>query len=245
MIESSKAILLRCIDFQESSKIITALSQSHGKISLIAKGAKKPKNKLAGLIEVGNILEVTYYYKHSRNIQTLSEASIIYQSLNFRKDFDRASILYSALELISQLVHENEENSQMFSFAHNFIQWLGEVEETHPSIFAYVQLRLAQIIGVGLIDQSSNENETVFLNISSGTLAMNPDTELAYKLTDKQALFLKMGLKSKNTEIFALDLARSELKQLIHHLDVYFKYHIDGYKDRRSDTIFEQMIQEQ
>tara|TARA_R110002124_G_scaffold274866_2_gene444932 strand:+ start:33737 stop:34471 length:735 start_codon:yes stop_codon:yes gene_type:complete len=244
MIESTKAILLRCIDYQESSKIITALSQSHGKIALIAKGVKKPKNKLAGVIEVGNILDVNYYYKPSRNIQTLSEASIVYQSLNFRKDFDRASILYSTLELISQLVHENEENIELFSFSHNFIQWLGEVEQTHPSIFAYVQLRLAQIIGVGLIDQSSAENETVFLNISSGTLGVNPDTELAYKLTDKQALFLKMGLKSKKAEIFTLGLVHSELKQLIYHLDVYFKYHIDGYKDRRSDIIFEQMIQE-
>jgi DNA repair protein RecO (recombination protein O) len=100
MISTSNAIILRCIDYQESSKIITALSETHGKISLIAKGAKKPKNKLAGVIEVGNILEVTYYYKPSRNIQTLAEASIVYQSLNFRKDFDKASILYSALELI-------------------------------------------------------------------------------------------------------------------------------------------------
>jgi DNA repair protein RecO len=245
MIETSKIIVLRCIDYQESSRIITALSQSHGKLSLIAKGVKKPKNKLAGVIEVGNILDVNYYYKPSRNIQTLSEASISYQSLNFRKDFERASILYSSLELISQLVHENEENDQMFSFVFNFINWLGEVENTHPSIFAYVQLRLAQLIGVGLIDQTSINSETVYLNISSGTLDVTPDTELAYKLTAKQALFLKKGVYSKNSEIFTIGLANSELKQLIHHLDVYFKYHIDGYKDRRSDTIFEQMTQEQ
>jgi len=244
MIVTSKAILIRSIDYQESSKIITALTQAHGKIALIAKGVKKPKNKLAGVIELGNILEVTYYYKSTRNIQTLSEASIIYQSLNFRKDFDRASILYSALELISQLVHENEENTELFLFAFNFIIWLGDVKKTPLSLLAYVQLRLAQIIGVGLIDETTKTNETVFLNISSGTIAMAPDTELAYKLTDKQALFLKMGLNTKNVEIFTIGLANSELKQLIHHLDVYFKYHIDGYKDRRSDKIFEQMIQE-
>lgn len=244
MISTSKAIILRSIDYQESSKILTVLSHVHGKISLIAKGAKKPKNKLAGVIEVGNILEVTYYYKASRSIQTLSEASIIYQSLNFRRDFDKASILYSALELISHIVHDNEENEKLFAFANNFIQWLGDVEDTHPSIFAYVQLRLSQIIGVGLINESEESNETVYLNISSGTLAAEPDSELAYKLTKKQALFLIMGLSSKNTDIFKIGLANSELKQLIHHLDVYFKYHIDSFKDRRSDIIFEQMKQE-
>jgi len=242
MISTSKAIIIRSIDYQDSSKIVTALSQIHGKISLIAKGVKKPKNRLAGVIEVGNILEVTYYYKASRNIQTLSEASIIYQSLNFRKDFNRASILYSSLELLSQLVHENEENNHTFAFAFNFIKWLGEIENVQPSIFGYVQIRLAQIAGIGLIDDLHDSNETVYLNISSGTLASQPDSELAYKLTHKQALFLRMALKSRNTEIFNIDLKNSELKQLIYHLDVYFKYHIEGFKDRRSDTIFEQMI---
>ena len=244
MISTSKAIVLRSIDYQGSSKIITVLSQLHGKIALIAKGVKKPKNKLAGTIEVGNILEVTYYYKASRSIQTLSEASIEYQSLNFRKDFERASILYSTLELISQLIHENEETTELFLFASTFIKWLGEIDTVTPSIFPYVQLRLAQIAGVGLIVQNIQDNETVYLNISSGTLTGNPDSELSYKLTGNQAEFLKMGVSSRNTEIFNIDFSNSELKQLIHHLDVYFKYHIDSFKDRRSDTIFEQMLKE-
>lgn len=164
--------------------------------------------------------------------------------MNFRKDFEKASILYSTLELISQLIHENEENDQLFLFASTFIQWLGDTEPVTPSVFAYVQLRLAQIAGVGLVVQNINENETVYLNISSGTLTENPDSELSYKLTKNQALFLKVGVNSRNTEIFNIDFANVELKQLIHHLDVYFKYHIEGFKDRRSDTIFEQMLKE-
>ena len=244
MILTSKAIVLRSIDYQGSSKIITVLCQSNGKIALIAKGGKKPKSKLSGTIEVGNILEATYYYKDSRSIQTLSDASILYQSLNFRKDFERASILYSTLELISQLTHENEENDELFLFSSTFIKWLGDVETVRPSIFPYVQIRLAQIAGVGLIVQNTQENETVYLNISSGTLTENPDSDLSYKLTKNQAMFLKVGVTSRNTEIFNIDFSNSELKQLIHHLDVYFKYHIDSFKDRRSDTIFEQMLKE-
>jgi len=240
MITTTKVIILRSIDYQDSSKILTVLSQLHGKISLIAKGAKRPKNKLAGLIEVGNILEVTYYYKSTRGVQTLTEASIDYQSLEFRKDFDRASVLYSSLELIAQLVHENEENQNIFAFSNNFIRWLGEVENVYQSLFAYVQIRLAQIMGVGLINEI-DEFETVYLNISSGRLAEQPDSELAYKLTEAQALFLNQATSSQSKEVFQIYFEEKELKQLIHHLDVYFKYHIEGFKDRRSDTIFEQM----
>ena len=41
MITNSKAIILRCIDYQESSKILTLLTPDHGKIAVIARGAKK------------------------------------------------------------------------------------------------------------------------------------------------------------------------------------------------------------
>ncbi|WP_018126666.1 DNA repair protein RecO [Balneola vulgaris] len=242
MITSSKTILLRSIDYQESSKIITVLCEKNGKVALMARGVKKPKNKLAGCIEVGNIIDVTYYYKPSRNIQTIKEASIGYQSLNFRKDFERASILYATLELIAQLTHENEENLEVFSFAESFIKWLGDSEFVHPSIFAYVQLRLSQIIGFGLIDDTTQENETVYLNISSGSIAHQPDSELSYKLTNLQSKFVTLVLNARNSEVFKLGLQNLELKKLINHLDVYFKYHLDGYKERRSDTIFEQMM---
>lgn len=116
MITHTQAIILKSVDYQESSKILTVLSQKHGKIALIARGVKRPKSKLAGVIDIGNILDVVYYYKPSRAVQSLTEASIQSGSMAFRKDFEKAAILYSVLELTGQLVHENEENEPLFSF---------------------------------------------------------------------------------------------------------------------------------
>ncbi len=242
MTTTSQIIILRCIDYQESSRIITVLSKEHGKIALIARGVKKRKNKLAGLIEVGNVLDVVYYYKASREVHTLSEASISYQSLSFRQDFEKASVLYATLELVSQIIHDNHENTEIFTFTKRFIEWLGEQEEPKVAVFPYVQIRLAQLIGFALVNNCENWDETVFLNISSGTLSNEPDSELSYKLTSRQSTFVLKALQSRRNDIFQLGLANRELKQLIYHLDVYFKYHIEGYKERRSDSIFEQMI---
>ena len=242
MTTTSQIIILRCIDYQESSRIITVLSKEHGKIALIARGVKKPKNKLAGLIEVGNVLDVVYYYKASREVHTLSEASISYQSLSFRQDFEKASVLYATLELVSQIIHDNHENTEIFTFTKRFIEWLGEQVEPKVAVFPYVQIRLAQLIGFALVNVCENWDETVFLNISSGTLSNEPDSELSYKLTSRQSTFVLKALQSRRNDIFQLGLANRELKQLIYHLDVYFKYHIEGYKERRSDSIFEQMI---
>ena len=242
MIAHTQAIILRVIDYQESSKILTVLSSEHGKIALIAKGAKKPKSKLAGILEIGAVLDVVYYHKQTRGVQTLTEASIHYSSDNFRKDFERAAILYSTLEIVSQLVHENEVNKPIFEFSLNFIKWLGDAEETYPSVFAYVQLRLAEISGIGLISGLSEIPNKAFLNVTSGNISEQAEDELSYKLTEAQTRFLILGMSSKSKNIFKAGLKNGELRQLVNHLDVYFKYHIEGYQERRSDSIFEQML---
>lgn len=43
MITHTQAIILKSVDYQESSKILTVLSQKHGKIALIARGVKRLK----------------------------------------------------------------------------------------------------------------------------------------------------------------------------------------------------------
>ena len=242
MIVQTRAIILKAINYQESSKILTVLTKEHGKIALIAKGAKKPKNKLAGILEAGNILDVVYYYKASRSVQTLSEASISYSSLTFRQQIERAAILYAVIELVAQLIHENEVNMPVFNFTETFIEWLGNEKDVHPSVFAYVQLRLAEITGIGLLQDVDSAEGAVFLNISSGNISQDAENELAYKLSPNQAQFLFKSLSGKNKRIFNVGLENEELKQLVHHIDVYFKYHVDGYQERKSDSIFEQML---
>ena len=244
MITHTKVVILRSVDYQESSKILTVLSEEHGKIALIARGAKKPRSKLSGLIDVGNILDVVYYYKSTRGVQSLTEASTVYNSINFRIDLEKAALLYAVLELVGQLVHEGEVNPGIFEFISKFIPWLGEEKALNPSIFAYAQVRCAEICGFALQNISESEDGDFFLNIASGTISNAIDSELSYKLTVIQSLFLKEVITSKSRDVLQMNLKKEELKQLIRHLDVYFKYHIEGYKERRSDIIFEQMLQD-
>lgn len=242
MIVHTKVIVLKVIDFQESSKILTVLSEEHGKIALIAKGAKKPKSKLSGILETGAVLDVVYYYKQSRGVQTLSEASIYYSDHSFRTDLEKTAILYATLELIGQVVHEHEVNEPVFDFVLTFIKWLGNSEETYPSLFAYVQIRLADIIGFGLVSTMEDIPENAYLNVTSGNLSEHSEDELSYKLTVAQTQFMILAMAGRNSKIFNVQFGNGELKQLVHHLDVYFKYHIEGYQDRKSDSIFEQML---
>jgi hypothetical protein len=161
----------------------------------------------------------------------------------------------ATMEMIDQLVHEKEASQDFFSFCENLIEWLDESDEDTAQIFPYVLLRLADISGIGLqADEVLSQTENIvdiqqylnqcpiYLNIDQGTLSFEPGMGVCYKLSVYQAQYLLFILNGKKKMIFRNPLPHSELKLLKHHLDVYFRHHIDGFRDRRTDSIFDQIL---
>lgn len=244
MIAHTSAIVLRTIDYSESSKIITIFSKEHGKIAVIARGAKKPKSKYANLLEVGNLLDVVYYYKASRSVQTLTEATYLEKTLNIRMDFEKMASMMSAMELINQLLHDNEVNHPLFNFTQNFLVWLNDIDINPANVFPYLQIRLVDLMGLGLQMEipEAESASTMYLNIDSGMVSPEKVSSHAYKLTKNQYNYMALTLQSRNSAVFSISFENGELKELVKHMDRYLKYHVEGLKSRTSDAIFEQML---
>lgn len=242
MIAHTAAIILKTVDYSESSKIVTLFSREHGKIAVIVKGAKKPKSKFTGLLEVGNLLDVVYYYKANRSVQTLTEATYLEKTLNLRLDFEKMATMMSALELITQLLHENEVNHPLFDFTKNFLIWLNETDVEPARVFPYLQIRLAELMGFGLQMEARNEEATQYMNLDSGLISPENISSHTYKLTKNQYLYIAGTLQARNSAVFSISFENGELKDLVNQLDRYLKFHVEGLKSRKSDAIFEQIL---
>lgn len=68
-----EAVTLRRLEYGEADRIVTLLTKSHGKISVIAKGVRRPKSKLAGGIEVFSVNSISYI-DNGRELKTLVSA---------------------------------------------------------------------------------------------------------------------------------------------------------------------------
>lgn len=244
MITKTEAIVLRTVEYQESSIIATLFTHKHGKIAVIAKGARKPKSKFSAFLVPGQMLEVVYYMKQTRQVQTLSDVSYLKKLDNIRMDLQKMALATITLELTSQLLHDNEVNEPLFQFLSVMLPWINKQDKVSRIMFPYIQIRLAQLLGIG-IQNVIEEHDSVnmgYINIESGTLSSQPVESEAVKLTPKQFHFVRESLKSMKSSIFDIDLSTNELKSLIDYLDKYFRYHIEGVKPRKSDAIFEQLL---
>ena len=77
MLISTNAIVLKKIQYGETSIICRMFTEDKGKVTVLAKGAWRPKNVSGPLLEPTNHLSIQYYHKDSRNIQILKNAGFI------------------------------------------------------------------------------------------------------------------------------------------------------------------------
>lgn len=243
MITKTEAIVLRTIDYQESSLIATLFTREHGKIAVIARGARKPKSKFAAFLVPGQFLEVVYYMKYTRSVQTLSDASYAAKLNNLRTDLQKMAVTVTTLELTAQVLHDNEVNEAVFDFLEKLLPWLNEQPTLSKQIFPYIQIRLSQLLGFGLQpDMQKIEGGVKYLNIQAGTLSEEQQGDDVIPLSEAQFAFVFKSLHSMSSSIFEMELNSQELRTLIEYLDKYFRYHVEGIKPRKSDRIFDQLL---
>jgi DNA repair protein RecO (recombination protein O) len=102
------AIILARTDYGEADRIITLLTPEQGKISLVAKGVRRIKSKLAGGIELFSVSQLTYLPGRS-NLGTLVSSRLIHHYRHIVKDINRTMLGY---DLIKQLHKATEDNPE-------------------------------------------------------------------------------------------------------------------------------------
>lgn len=242
MLLHSKAIVLRHIDFSETSRIVTVFSRDKGKFAIMIKGFRRPKSKYAGIVSYGSILDLIVYYKQTRSVQTLKEADTAQPVLKLQSDFEKMAMTINLLELIDLSTHEHEVNPDLYNFLERFLVWLNESDKSAKSLFPYLQIRIADLNGIGIQSASLDSYTTSWLNIIDGSIADFPNQGLSFKLKPIQKEYIQIALQGGTARLLKLNLTKLELKELINHLDVYLKHHIEGLRDRKSDQIFDQIL---
>lgn len=245
MITKTEAIVLRTIDFSESSLIASLFTRKHGIVSVIGKGAKRPKSKFASILVPGQVIECVFYFKTTRSVQTLSDVSFLKKLDSLRIDVQKMALTVTTMELVKQVLHDNEVNEFLFDFLVKLLIWINGRTDVSRKYFPYIQTRIIDYIGIGLQADENLETKLPargYMNIESGTLSNTTEGAHSINLSNDQFLFLKGILLKKKSSIFEKKIANSELTELIEHLDKYIRYHVESVKPRSSDHIFDQIL---
>lgn len=113
--ERIEAVVLRAVDFSETSRIVTFLSPVRGRLACMARGVKRPKSQLAALLDAFNRIELVYYWKDGRSVQLLADAALLDGYPALKADLEKSAYAAFPMELAGKAVHENEPCQDLYA----------------------------------------------------------------------------------------------------------------------------------
>jgi DNA repair protein RecO (recombination protein O) len=144
---SSPAILIRRLDYGDFDLILTFLSLERGKISLIAKSAKKSRKRFSGILELFSHLEIVVDTGKGRGLSVLQEADLKSPYSTIRNNIEKTSYASYWSELLYNWMEENQKQAYLYYLLKHALGQLDSGESAAAEISILFQMRLLHFSG--------------------------------------------------------------------------------------------------
>ncbi len=235
MLKKDQAVCLRKVDYSETSQVVTFFTRDSGKLSAIAKGAKRSKSPFDGPIESFAFGNIVFTQSHTDKLATLTEFLQKPVFLNLRKKLFNLNCALFAAELLDRFTRDGDPHPELFD---SFIRFLNDVqnaEDDFNSLGLLILFQLALLNEVGTrpvlnrctnckVSFTNNWRQTYFSSLANGLVC--PDCEQAF--ADKIKL-------SKNCAscLNDLKLITSTDKKTLDEIEKILVYHFTELMHRR------------
>ena len=158
-VEHQRAYIIHTRAFRDTSLLVDCYTQEHGRLSLIAKGARARKNKNRSLLQPFQLLSISWQGRG--NLKTLIDTESLSPPTLLKSHF-----LYSGLyvnELFLYLLPAEDAADDLFDRYHDFLAQLQEQKSLEPTLRQF-ELTLLETLGYG-IDFSADAHTSEPINL--------------------------------------------------------------------------------
>lgn len=143
--EVFRGVVLRQTETKEADKILTVLTAEKGKLSVIARGARRKGSRLAAASQLFAYSELTAY--ESRGWYMLTEGATLQLFQGLRTDVVRLALAGYLAELTETVTQEGEAAGEILPLLLNALYALGELKKEPALVKAAFELRLLSLAG--------------------------------------------------------------------------------------------------
>jgi DNA repair protein RecO (recombination protein O) len=144
------ALILRSVDFGESDRIVHLLVPDSGRLTAIARGARRSVKRFPGTLDLFNYLRIDVWRGRAGTLARLEQATLLRAFTGLRVDPARFALGCYLLELLDRLAPEagvRREMTRLFEFAASA---LAVLEAVTPDARLRTLLELRALDALGL-----------------------------------------------------------------------------------------------
>lgn len=174
------AIVLRRTNYGEADRILSVITPEHGQLSVMARGVRKEKSRLAGGIELFAVCDIVLYDGRGE-IATLTGAKMKKFYNRIMTDYNRMQVAYDAIKQISS-ASKMISGSEFYELLRGCLEALDDVTINLRIIETWFYLRLASLLG----------NELNVLTDNNG-MKLVEDARYNFDINDQVFVFSENG----------------------------------------------------
>ena len=120
----TEGIVLRRRDFDEADRLLTVLTRDRGKVTLLAKGARKIASRKAPHVDLFRHVDLLVH--QGRNFGIVSQAEAIETFAGLGEDLQGLAAAHYVAELVDSLVIEGDDGEGVFELTAATLHWLND-----------------------------------------------------------------------------------------------------------------------
>lgn len=154
---TTRAIILRSVDYRESDRILTLFTETLGKIGAIAKGARSSRRRFGGALEPFALLEISLAPGRGRDrLMVITEASVIDDNSTLGTSLERVGAAAFLTELTREVVPQDEPDVRMFEALETGLRLLASPGSAIRPLVLASQLRILALAGFAVSTGACN-----------------------------------------------------------------------------------------
>lgn len=175
--EKTSAIVLRLVDFSESSCVVTLFTEDFGKIGALAKGARRPKGPFESALDLLAVCRIVFIRKSSDALDLLTEAKLERRFRAAARDLSRLYAGYYVAELLQDLTDLGDPHPELYCEADQTLRSLDQGADVPETIMRFEVMTLRLLGFLPSLDRCvvcgnpvGNEGRVLFGQMAGGVL---------------------------------------------------------------------------
>ncbi len=133
----SEALVLKTVDFSETSLVLTLLSREYGKIRALAKGGRRIKGPFESALDLMSQVLVTYIPKRGDALDLLTESKLVRRFRPTKENYGGMYAGYYLIELLNEMTIEQEPMPELFDLAVGAMSQLIDGAPVMPTVMRF------------------------------------------------------------------------------------------------------------
>ncbi len=163
-VDLNPCFILHSRSYRETSLLLDVFSRQHGRVGLVAKGARKQKNDKRALLQPGRKINIAWSMRRELGTLTLAEP---FPGKHLHGHGTMLTVFYIN-ELLVRLLHRHEPHPELFDAYEEALEKLEDTS-TEQQVLRIFEKRLLEALGYGLV-----------LDADTGGNAIRPDGRYNY-----------------------------------------------------------------